>query len=54
LIGSNAGVVAAGLSEKLGHRITFNRWFKIGFPFMLITLAIGTVVLPIVLIFVSK
>jgi Na+/H+ antiporter NhaD/arsenite permease-like protein len=52
LIGSSAGVVAAGLAEKLGHPITFNRWFKIGFPFMLITLAIGTVVLPILLIFV--
>ena len=45
LIGSSAGVVAAGLSEKFGHRITFNRWFKIGFPFMLITLLIGTIVL---------
>ena len=52
LIGSSAGVVAAGLSEKFGHSITFNRWFKIGFPFMLIALAIGTVVLPLVLIFV--
>jgi Na+/H+ antiporter NhaD/arsenite permease-like protein len=28
LIGSSAGVVAAGLSERLGHGITFNRWFK--------------------------
>jgi Na+/H+ antiporter NhaD/arsenite permease-like protein len=45
LIGSSAGVVAAGLSEKFGHRITFNRWFKIGFPFMLITLLVGTIAL---------
>jgi Na+/H+ antiporter NhaD/arsenite permease-like protein len=45
LIGSSAGVVAIGLSEKFGHHITFNRWFKIGFPFMLITLAVGTVIL---------
>ena len=47
LIGSSAGVVAAGLSERLGHRISFNRWFKVGFPFMIITLVIGTVVLPV-------
>jgi Na+/H+ antiporter NhaD/arsenite permease-like protein len=52
LTGSSAGVVAAGLSEKFGHSITFNRWFKVGFPFMLITLAIITAVLPIFLIFV--
>ena len=52
LIGSSAGVVAVGLAEKFGYSITFNRWFKVGFPFMLITLAIGTVLLPLVLIFV--
>ena len=47
LIGSSAGVVAAGLSERFGYRISFIRWFKIGFPFMLITLAIATIVLPL-------
>jgi Na+/H+ antiporter NhaD/arsenite permease-like protein len=47
LIGSSAGVVAAGLSERFGYRIGFNRWFRIGFPFMLVTLAIGTVILPL-------
>lgn len=45
LIGSSAGVVAAGLSEKNGHLISFNRWFRVGFPFMIITVAIGTVIL---------
>ncbi|MDR4489472.1 MAG: ArsB/NhaD family transporter [Candidatus Nitrosocosmicus sp.] len=45
LIGSSAGVVAAGLSEKFGHHISFTRWIRIGFPFMIITLAIGTMVL---------
>ena len=45
LIGSSAGVVAAGLSQKFGHHISFMRWIKIGFPFMLITLVVGTVVL---------
>ncbi len=51
LIGSSAGVVAAGLSMKFGHPISFMRWFRIGFPFMLITLAIGTVVLYGLLLF---
>lgn len=52
LIGSSAGVVAAGLSDKFGNRITFTRWIKIGFPFMLITLFIGTIVLYGLLVFV--
>ena len=47
LIGSSAGVVAAGISEKFGHPISFNRWFKVGFPFMLVTVGIGTAILAI-------
>jgi Na+/H+ antiporter NhaD/arsenite permease-like protein len=47
LIGSSAGIIAAGISEKHGHSISFNRWFRVGFPFMIITVAIGTVVLAI-------
>jgi Na+/H+ antiporter NhaD/arsenite permease-like protein len=47
LIGSSAGIIAAGISEKYGHRISFNRWFIIGFPFMIMTVAIGTVILII-------
>jgi Na+/H+ antiporter NhaD/arsenite permease-like protein len=54
LIGSSAGMVAVGLSEKFGHRITFNRWFRIGFPFMLITLAIGTIILAAYLLLISR
>lgn len=53
LIGSSAGVVAVGLSEKFGHHITFSRWFRIGFPFMLITLAVGTIILPAYLLLIS-
>jgi Na+/H+ antiporter NhaD/arsenite permease-like protein len=53
LIGSSAGVVAIGLSDKFGHHITFNRWFKIGFPFMLITLALGTLILPTYLLLLT-
>ena len=44
-IGSSAGVVAVGISLKYGHKISFIRWFKIGFPFMILTVAIGSVIL---------
>jgi Na+/H+ antiporter NhaD/arsenite permease-like protein len=54
LIGSSAGVVAAGLSMKIGHPISFVKFFRIGFPFMLITLTIGTFVLPMVLLFIGS
>ena len=45
LIGSSAGVVAAGISLKYGHKISFIRWFKIGFPFMILTVVLGSVIL---------
>jgi Na+/H+ antiporter NhaD/arsenite permease-like protein len=45
LIGSSAGVVAAGISLKYGYKISFIRWFKIGFPFMILTVALGSVIL---------
>ena len=45
IIGSSAGVVSAGMSEKQGYFIAFNRWFKVGFPFMLVTVVVGIVVL---------
>lgn len=47
LIGSSAGVVASGLAEKAGHPISFNRFMRVGFPFMVSTVAIGSVVLMI-------
>jgi Na+/H+ antiporter NhaD/arsenite permease-like protein len=43
LIGSSAGVVAAGISAKYGFRLTFNQWFKIGLPFTILTVIIGMV-----------
>jgi Na+/H+ antiporter NhaD/arsenite permease-like protein len=54
LTGSSAGIVAVGLSMKFGHPISFLRFFKIGFPFMLITLTIGTFVLPMVLLLIES
>lgn len=50
LIGSSAGIIAIGLAEKQGYKITFIQFFKIGFPFMIITVAVGSVVLMIDLI----
>ena len=47
LIGSSAGVIAIGLAEKHGYKITFMQFFKIGFPFMIITVAVGSVILMI-------
>jgi len=45
LIGSSAGVVATGLSEKAGQAVSFNRFMRVGFPFMIMTVAVGSVVL---------
>jgi Na+/H+ antiporter NhaD/arsenite permease-like protein len=47
LIGSSAGIIAVGLAEKQGYSITFNRFLKVGFPFMIFTTAIGSIVLAI-------
>jgi Na+/H+ antiporter NhaD/arsenite permease-like protein len=47
LIGSSAGIIAVGLSEKQGYTITFNRFLKVGFPFMIFTTAIGSMVLAL-------
>jgi Na+/H+ antiporter NhaD/arsenite permease-like protein len=45
LIGSSAGMVAAGLAEKGGHPITFNQFIKTGMPYMLVTLSVGSLFL---------
>jgi Na+/H+ antiporter NhaD/arsenite permease-like protein len=50
LVGSSAGIIAAGLLVKFGHPLTFGRWFRIGFPFMIIALAVGTAILPIFIV----
>ena len=47
LIGSSAGVVATGLSEKNGYPITFNQFLKVGMPFMIFSVGLGTLVLLI-------
>lgn len=42
-IGASANVVAIGMAEREGFRITFGHYFKIGFPVMLITIALSTI-----------
>jgi Na+/H+ antiporter NhaD/arsenite permease-like protein len=42
LIGASANVVTAGMSEEAGYPISFNQFFRAGFPVMLITVTIIT------------
>ena len=41
LIGASANVVLADIAKREGHELTFARFFKIGFPIMLLTVAIS-------------
>lgn len=45
LIGASANVVLSGISAKHGHPITFNQFLKVGFPTMIMSVAISTVYL---------
>ncbi len=48
LIGASANVVTAGMAEEAGYPISFNEFFKAGFPIMLLTLAIITMYIVLV------
>ena len=45
MIGSSVGMIAMGLAEVNGHKITFNQFIKVGFPFMIASVAVGSIVL---------
>ena len=45
LIGASANVVLAGVSAKNGYPITFMQYLRVGFPMMLLSVAISTVYL---------
>ena len=47
LIGASANVVLSGISNRHGFPITFASYFKVGFPLMLVSVAISTVFLPL-------
>ncbi len=43
LVGASANLIVAGLAAERGVKITFINYFKIGFPIMLLTIALSTV-----------
>lgn len=43
LIGASANVMVASFAERAGHRISFIKFLVIGFPFMIMTIAVATV-----------
>ena len=45
LIGASANVVLANIGEKHGYDISFKKYFKLGFPVMLLTVFISTIYL---------
>jgi Na+/H+ antiporter NhaD/arsenite permease-like protein len=47
LIGASANVVLSDISAKQGHPISFAKFFKVGFPMMIVTVAMATVYLLI-------
>ena len=47
LIGASANVVLSGISKNNGHPITFGQYFKIGFPMMILSIAVCAVFLLI-------
>ena len=42
LVGSPANLIAVGISEKFGFEITFRYFMRKAFPFMIVTLIVGT------------
>lgn len=47
LVGASANLVAVGISEKFGYPITFRSFLLKTFPFMILTLIVGTILLLI-------
>nr|WP_315021977.1 ArsB/NhaD family transporter [uncultured Aminipila sp.] len=42
IIGASANVIATGMAEQHGHKITFGHYFKLAFPIMILTIIIST------------
>ena len=45
IVGASANVIAVGISEKQGYKITFGKFFKEAFPVMLLTIVMSTIYL---------
>lgn len=43
IIGASANVIATGISEQNGYKISFGQYFKLAFPVMILTILISTV-----------
>ncbi len=41
LVGASANVIAAGIVEKQGHKLSFKEFFMVGFPLMLVSVTIA-------------
>ena len=48
VIGASANVIATGIADEHGHKISFGRYFRYAFPLMLLTVAISSVYLYLV------
>ncbi len=48
LIGASANVVMAGMSEEAGYPVSFNEFFRAGFPMMILTTAIVSLYMVLV------
>ena len=42
LIGASANVVLANIGERNGYKISFGKYFKVGFPLMILSIIIST------------
>lgn len=47
LVGASANVIVSGMLQKRGHRLSFGRYLKVGFPIMLVSIVISSVYLNI-------
>lgn len=47
LIGASANVVLAGISKNAGYPISFGKYFKVGFPMMLVSISVCSIFLLI-------
>jgi len=52
LVGASANLVSAGLSERMGYPITFKEFLRVGFPYMLVTTAIASMLLMAMMLFI--
>ena len=53
LVGASANVLTAGIAEREGYPLSFNAFFKAGFPMLLLTVAIATVYMLVVYVWLG-